>query len=107
MDNFEFDSSLIEPIISFLDTGINKFLPAVLILASLLAVIDGLWSYFQYHATKDVSSIMSKVVVKWVRYAFTFGVIKIYTGSIIPMAYKIFTGIGNSFGEGFGNPLKV
>jgi hypothetical protein len=107
MDNFEFDSSLIEPIISFLDTGINKFLPAVLILASLLAVIDGLWSYFQYHATKDVSSIMSKVVVKWVRYAFTFGIIKIYIGSIIPMAYKIFTGIGNSFGEGFGNPLKV
>ncbi|MBF1336193.1 MAG: type IV secretion system protein [Leptotrichia sp.] len=107
MDNFEFDSSLIEPIISFLDTGINKFLPAVLILASLIAVIDGLWSYFQYHATKDVSSIMSKVVVKWVRYAFTFGIIKIYIGSIIPMAYKIFTGIGNSFGEGFGNPLKV
>ena len=107
MDNFEFDSSLIEPIISFLDTGISKFLPAVLVLASLIAVIDGLWSYFQYHATKDVSSIMSKVVVKWVRYAFTFGVIKIYTGSIIPMAYKIFTGIGNSFGEGFGNPLKV
>ncbi len=107
MDNFEFDSSLIEPIISFLDTGINKFLPVVLVLASLIAVIDGLWSYFQYHATKDVSSIMSKVVVKWVRYAFTFGVIKIYIGSIIPMAYKIFTGIGNSFGEGFGNPLKV
>ena len=107
MDNFEFDSSLIEPIISFLDTGISKFLPAVLVLASLIAVIDGLWSYFQYHATKDVSSIMSKVVVKWVRYAFTFGIIKIYIGSIIPMAYKIFTGIGNSFGEGFGNPLKV
>ena len=107
MDNFEFDSSLIEPIISFLDTGINKFLPAVLILASLIAVIDGLWSYFQYHATKDASSIMSKVVVKWIRYAFTFGIIKIYIGSIIPMAYKIFTGIGNSFGEGFGNPLKV
>ena len=107
MDNFEFDSSLIEPIINFLDTGISKFLPAVLVLASLIAVIDGLWSYFQYHATKDVSSIMSKVVVKWVRYAFTFGIIKIYIGSIIPMAYKIFTGIGNSFGEGFGNPLKV
>ena len=107
MDNFEFDSSLIEPIISFLDTGINKFLPAVLILASLIAVIDGLWSYFQYHATKDASSIMSKVVVKWIRYAFTFGIIKIYIGSIIPMAYKIFAGIGNSFGEGFGNPLKV
>lgn len=107
MDNFEFDSSLIEPIINFLDTGISKFLPAVLVLASLIAVIDGLWSYFQHHATKDVSSIMSKVVVKWVRYAFTFGIIKIYIGSIIPMAYKIFTGIGNSFGEGFGNPLKV
>lgn len=107
MDNFEFDSSLIEPIINFLDTGISKFLPSVLVLASLIAVIDGLWSYFQYHATKDVSSIMSKVVVKWVRYAFTFGIIKIYIGSIIPMAYKIFTGIGNSFGEGFGNPLKV
>ena len=107
MDNFEFDSSLIEPIINFLDTGISKFLPAVLVLASLIAVIDGLWSYFQYHATKDVSSIMSKVVVKWVRYAFTFGIIKIYIGSIIPMAYNIFTGIGNSFGEGFGNPLKV
>ena len=107
MDNFEFDSSLIEPIINFLDTGISKFLPAVLVLASLIAVIDGLWSYFQYHATKDASSIMSKVVVKWIRYAFTFGVIKIYTGSIIPMAYQIFTGIGNSFGEGFGNPLKV
>ena len=90
-----------------MDTGISKFLPAVLVLASLIAVIDGLWSYFQYHATKDVSSIMSKVVVKWVRYAFTFGIIKIYIGSIIPMAYKIFTGIGNSFGEGFGNPLKV
>jgi len=44
MDNFEFDSSLIEPIISFLDTGINKFLPAVLILASLIAVIDGIFS---------------------------------------------------------------
>ena len=107
MDNFEFDSSLIEPIISFLDTGISKFLPAVLVLASLIAVIDGLWSYFQYHATKDASSIMSKVVVKWIRYAFTFGIIKIYIGSIIPMAYKIFAGIGNSFGEGFGNPLKV
>ena len=66
MDNFEFDSSLIEPIINFLDTGISKFLPAVLVLASLIAVIDGLWSYFQYHATKDVSSIMSKVVEKYI-----------------------------------------
>lgn len=107
MDNFEFDSSLIEPLINFLDTGINRFLPAVLILASLIAVIDGLWSYFRYQATKDVSDIMSKIIIKWIRYAFTFGIIKIYIGSIIPMAYKIFAGIGNSFGEGFGNPLKV
>ena len=107
MDNFEFDSSLIEPLINFLDTGINRFLPVILILASLIAVIDGLWSYFRYQATKDVSDIMSKIIIKWIRYAFTFGIIKIYIGSIIPMAYKIFAGIGNSFGEGFGNPLKV
>lgn len=107
MDNFEFDSSLIEPIINFLDIGIDKFLPAVLVFAALMGVIDLLWGYFQYHTTKDVSNIISKVAVKLIRYAFTFGIIKIYTKTIIPMAYKIFTGIGNSFGEGFGDPLKI
>ena len=39
MDNFEFGSSLIEPIINFLDTGISKFIPAVHIIFSVIAFL--------------------------------------------------------------------
>ena len=39
MDNFEFDSSLIEPITNFLDTGISKFIPAVHIIFSVIAFL--------------------------------------------------------------------
>ena len=107
MDTFEFDSVLISPIIEILDLGTEKLLTPLLILASLFAAIDGLYGYFQYQTAKEPSAVMPKVIGKWIRYALTFGIMKIYIKTIIPMAYQIFTGIGNSFGEGFGNPLKI
>lgn len=107
MDTFDFDSTLISPFIEILDMGVEKLLTPLLVLAALFAVIDGLWGYFQYQTAKEPSAIISKLIGKWIRYALTFGIMKIYVKTIIPMAYKIFAGIGNSFGEGFGDPLKI
>ena len=59
--NFQFDTALIEPIISMLDTGMTTL---------------------------------------------TFGLIKMYK-ELLDMAYKLFSDIGNLFGEGLGSPLKV
>lgn len=106
MDTFEFDDVLITPFIEILDTGFDKLVISVLVLASVFAVLDWLWGYMKDQIASDKIQL-SKMISKLIRYGFTFGIIKGYTKFVIPTAYQLFSGIGNSFGEGFGENLKI
>ena len=103
--NFQFDTALIEPIISMLDTGMITLMVVILTLASSFAVLDLSFTAF-FNWSENIGNTLVETIKKLVRYALTFGLIKMYKG-LLDMAYKLFSDIGNLFGEGLGSPLKV
>ena len=103
--NFEFDMALIEPIISMLDTGMTTLMVVILTLASSFAVLDLSFTAF-FNWSENIGNTLVETIKKLVRYALTFGLIKMYK-ELLDMAYKLFSDIGNLFGEGLGSPLKV
>ena len=103
--NFQFDTALIEPIISMLDTGMITLMVVILTLASSFAVLDLSFTAF-FNWSEDIGNTLVETIKKLVRYALTFGLIKMYK-ELLDMAYKLFSDIGNLFGEGLGSPLKV
>ena len=103
--NFQFDTALIEPIISMLDTGMTTLMVVILTLASSFAVLDLSFTAF-FNWSENIGNTLVETIKKLVRYALTFGLIKMYK-ELLDMAYKLFSDIGNLFGEGLGSPLKV
>lgn len=103
--NFQFDTALIEPIISMLDTGMTTLMVVILTLASSFAVLDLSFTAF-FNWSENIGNTLVETIKKLVRYALTFGLIKMYK-ELLDMAYKLFSNIGNLFGEGLGSPLKV
>ena len=103
--NFQFDTALIEPIISMLDTGMTTLMVVILTLASSFAVLDLSFTAF-FNWSENIGNTFVETIKKLVRYALTFGLIKMYK-ELLDMAYKLFSDIGNLFGEGLGSPLKV
>lgn len=103
--NFQFDTALIEPIISMLDTGMITLMVVILTLASSFAVLDLSFTAF-FNWSENIGNTLVETIKKLVRYALTFGLIKMYK-ELLDMAYKLFSDIGNLFGEGLGSPLKV
>ena len=103
--NFQFDMALIEPIISMLDTGMTTLMVVILTLASSFAVLDLSFTAF-FNWSENIGNTLVETIKKLVRYALTFGLIKMYK-ELLDMAYKLFSDIGNLFGEGLGSPLKV
>ena len=103
--NFQFDTALIEPIISMLDTGKTTLMVVILTLASSFAVLDLSFTAF-FNWSENIGNTLVETIKKLVRYALTFGLIKMYK-ELLDMAYKLFSDIGNLFGEGLGSPLKV
>ena len=103
--NFQFDTALIEPIISMLDTGTTTLMVVILTLASSFAVLDLSFTAF-FNWSENIGNTLVETIKKLVRYALTFGLIKMYK-ELLDMAYKLFSDIGNLFGEGLGSPLKV
>ena len=103
--NFQFDTALIEPIISMLDTGMTTLMVVILTLASTFAVLDLSFTAF-FNWSENIGNTLVETIKKLVRYALTFGLIKMYK-ELLDMAYKLFSDIGNLFGEGLGSPLKV
>ena len=103
--NFQFDTALIEPIISMLDTEMTTLMVVILTLASLFAVLDLSFTAF-FNWSENIGNTLVETIKKLVRYALTFGLIKMYK-ELLDMAYKLFSDIGNLFGEGLGSPLKV
>ena len=103
--NFQFDTALIEPVISMLDTGMTTLMVVILTLASSFAVLDLSFTAF-FNWSENIGNTLVETIKKLVRYALTFGLIKMYK-ELLDMAYKLFSDIGNLFGEGLGSPLKV
>ena len=103
--NFQFDTALIEPIISMLDTEMTTLMVVILTLASSFAVLDLSFTAF-FNWSENIGNTLVETIKKLVRYALTFGLIKMYK-ELLDMAYKLFSDIGNLFGEGLGSPLKV
>ena len=103
--NFQFDTALIEPIISMLDTGMTTLMVVILTLASSFAVLDLSFTAF-VNWSENIGNTLVETIKKLVRYALTFGLIKMYK-ELLDMAYKLFSDIGNLFGEGLGSSLKV
>ena len=103
--NFQFDTALIEPIINMLDTGMTTLMVVILTLASSFAVLDLSFTAF-FNWSENIGNTLVETIKKLVRYALTFGLIKMYK-ELLDMAYKLFSDIGNLFGEGLGSPLKV
>ena len=103
--NFQFDTALIEPIISMLDIGMTTLMVVILTLASSFAVLDLSFTAF-FNWSENIGNTLVETIKKLVRYALTFGLIKMYK-ELLDMAYKLFSDIGNLFGEGLGSPLKV
>ena len=103
--NFQFDTALIEPIISMLDTGMTTLMVVILTLASSFAVLDLSFTAF-FNWSENIGNTLVETIKKLARYALTFGLIKMYK-ELLDMAYKLFSDIGNLFGEGLGSPLKV
>ena len=103
--NFQFDTALIEPIISMLDTGMTTLMVVILTLASSFAVLDLSFTAF-FNWSENIGNTLVETIKKLVRYSLTFGLIKMYK-ELLDMAYKLFSDIGNLFGEGLGSPLKV
>ncbi len=103
--NFQFDTALIEPIISMLDTGMTTLMVVILTLASSFAVLDLSFTAF-FNWSENIGNTLVETIKKLVRYALTFGLIKMYK-ELLDMVYKLFSDIGNLFGEGLGSPLKV
>lgn len=103
--NFQFDTALIEPIISMLDTGMTTLMVVILTLASSFAVLDLSFTAF-FNWSENIGNTLVETIKKLVRYALTFGLIKMYK-ELLDMAYKLFSDIGNLFEEGLGSPLKV
>ena len=103
--NFQFDTALIEPINSMLDTGMTTLMVVILTLASSFAVLDLSFTAF-FNWSENIGNTLVETIKKLVRYALTFGLIKMYKEQL-DMAYKLFSDIGNLFGEGLGSPLKV
>ena len=103
--NFQFDTALIEPIISMLDTGMTTLMVVILTLASTFAVLDLSFTAF-FNWSENIGNTLVETLKKLLRYVLTFELIKIYK-KLLDMAYKLFSDIGNLFGEGLGSPLKV
>ena len=103
--NFQFDTALIEPIISMLDTGMTTLMVVILTLASTFAVLDLSFTAF-FNWSENIGNTLVETLKKLLRYVLTFELIKMYK-KLLDMAYKLFSDIGNLFGEGLGNPLKV
>ena len=103
--NFQFDMALIEPIISMLDTGMTTLMVVILTLASTFAVLDLSFTAF-FNWSENIGNTLVETLKKLLRYVLTFELIKIYK-KLLDMAYKLFSDIGNLFGEGLGSPLKV
>lgn len=103
--NFQFDTALIEPIISMLDTGMTTLMVVILTLASTFAVLDLSFTAF-FNWSENIGNTLVETLKKLLRYVLTFELIKMYK-KLLDMAYKLFSDIGNLFGEGLGSPLKV
>ena len=103
--NFQFDTALIEPIISMLDTGMTTLMVVILTLASTFAVLDLSFTTF-FNWSENIGNTLVETLKKLLRYVLTFELIKIYK-KLLDIAYKLFSDIGNLFGEGLGSPLKV
>ena len=103
--NFQFDTALIEPIISMLDTGMTTLMVVILTLASTFAVLDLSFTAF-FNWSENIGNTLVETLKKLLRYVLTLELIKMYK-KLLDMAYKLFSDIGNLFGEGLGSPLKV
>ncbi|WP_314293684.1 type IV secretion system protein [Leptotrichia massiliensis] len=103
--NFQFDTALIEPIISMLDTGMTTLMVVILTLASTFAVLDLSFTAF-FNWSENIGNTLVETLKKLLRYVLTFELIKMYK-KLLDMAYKLFSDIGNLFGERLGSPLKV
>ena len=103
--NFQFDTALIEPIISMLDTGMTTLMVVILTLAFTFAVLDLSFTAF-FNWSENIGNTLVETLKKLLRYVLTFELIKMYK-KLLDMAYKLFSDIGNLFGEGLGSPLKV
>ncbi len=103
--NFQFDTALIEPIISMLDTGMTTLMVVILTLASTFAVLDLSFTAF-FNWSENIGNTLVETLKKLLRYVLTFELIKMYK-KLLDIAYKLFSDIGNLFGEGLGSPLKV
>jgi len=88
-----------------LDTGMTTLMVVILTLASSFAVLDLSFTAF-FNWSENIGNTLVETIKKLVRYALTFGLIKMYK-ELLDMAYKLFSDIGNLFGEGLGSPLKV
>jgi len=88
-----------------LDTGMITLMVVILTLASSFAVLDLSFTAF-FNWSENIGNTLVETIKKLVRYALTFGLIKMYK-ELLDMAYKLFSDIGNLFGEGLGSPLKV
>lgn len=99
------DDTLITPIQTMVETGAINLASGVLVIASLLAILDLIFSVFTGWSD-NIGDLITKLIQKLIRYAFTFMLINIYQ-EILDMAYTMFTKIGNSFGKGLGEPVTV
>jgi hypothetical protein len=88
-----------------LDTGMTTLMVVILTLASSFAVLDLSFTAF-FNWSENIGNTLVETIKKLVRYALTFGLIRMYK-ELLDMAYKLFSDIGNLFGEGLGSPLKV
>jgi len=88
-----------------LDTGMTTLMVVILTLASTFAVLDLSFTAF-FNWSENIGNTLVETLKKLLRYVLTFELIKMYK-KLLDMAYKLFSDIGNLFGEGLGSPLKV
>ncbi len=99
------DDTLITPIKTMVEAGAVNISSGVLVVASLIAILDLIFSIFTGWSD-NIGDLIIKLIQKLIRYSFTFMLINIYQ-ELLDMSYKVFTKIGNSFGNGLGDPITV